>query len=490
VATHFEIICQSYCLTEFNSAVHSQYPYEYAIFVQIILGEVMNSRRKRVIVIGAGLAGLSAAYELHRAGWMVTVLEARDRVGGRVHSVRSFSSGLVAEGGGEFIEQNHTRLIALADRFGLQLAQSGSWRGGDQDWASFDGRSGRMTDERLWGLNLVQEVEHGWELMTGLSQSVSDPYQPQTAKEAELLDAHSALEWIEAQDLHPVAKKYFVQHIRSEYTCEPECLSLLDLARNAKMYYGTLERLPSMRILGGNDLLPWALAGTLPDIRLNAEVKSIRLGPDGVAVTYQQADSHLTLDSDFAILAVPLTTARLIDFNASLPAVHQQMVNELSYGAVTKVLIEYRKRFWHARRWNGRLTTDGPIVMTWHATSHFEHERGILTAYTGGRPGARLSELSDEERIDVAVAEIEKHFPGSSDLIEQAATIAWPNEPYTRASYMALAPGEVMKHWQTLFQPAGRLFFAGEHATAIQGYMEGAVESGQRAAAMIISSSL
>jgi monoamine oxidase len=79
-------------------------------------------------------------------------------------------------------------------------------------------------------------------------------------------------------------------------------------------------------------------------------------------------------------------------------------------------------------------------------------------------------------------------FPGSSSLIEHTETMAWVNEPFTRSSYMALAPGDVLKHWKTLFEPAGRLFFAGEHATAIQGFMEGAVESGQRAAANIISS--
>jgi monoamine oxidase len=80
--------------------------------------------------------------------------------------------------------------------------------------------------------------------------------------------------------------------------------------------------------VGGNDLIPRALADTLPDVRLNAVVKSIRLTADGVAVTYQQADSHLTLDSDFAILAIPLTTARLIDFHSSLPKAHQKMVSE------------------------------------------------------------------------------------------------------------------------------------------------------------------
>lgn len=448
----------------------------------------MKPNNKTVTVVGAGLAGLAAAFNLHRAGWRVTVLEARDRVGGRVHTFRSFSDGLMAEGGGEFIEASHTRMLALAAQFGLKLARTGSWRGEKNDWVSFDGRSGPISDSEVWGVDLMQQVERGWELMSELSHHVPDPYQPHLAREAERLDEQSSFDWIQSLDLHPFAKKYFIQHIRSEYTCEPERLSLLDLARNAKMYYSEVARPPSMRVLGGNDQIPRTLADTLPDVRFKADVKSIRLKPDGVAVMFQQAASHLTLDSDFVILAIPLSAARQIDFNGSLPVAHQKMVNDISYGAVTKVLIEYRERFWNERNWNGRLTTDAPIVITWHATSHFEHERGILTAYTGGGPGAQLSALSDEARIEAAVAEIERLFPGSSDLIENVATIAWLNEPYTRASYMALAPGDVVKHWQTLFAPAGRLYFAGEHATAIQGFMEGAVESGQRAAAGILSS--
>jgi monoamine oxidase len=207
-----------------------------------------------------------------------------------------------------------------------------------------------------------------------------------------------------------------------------------------------------------------------------------------VVVGYETGNSYRTISSEFAILALPLTTARLIRFDPPLPAAHQRMVHEISYGTVTKVLIQYRRRFWNDQGWNGRLATDAPIVYTWHATSHIAGEDGILTVYTGGGPGAQLAALSDEERIRLAVAEVEKVFPGSSDLIEHTATVAWPNEPFTRGSYMAFAPGEVTAHWRTLFEPAGRLFFAGEHASAYQGYMEGAVESGQRAAANIILS--
>jgi len=448
----------------------------------------MTSNDKTVTIIGAGLAGLSAAYDLQRAGWKVTVLEARDRVGGRVYSVRSFANGQVAEGGGEYIEENHTRMIALAKEFNIPLGLSGSWQAQTGDWACFDGKAGRVTDQDIWGFDLVGEIERGWESMAGLSQNVSDPYQPQAAKEAERLDVQSAADWIQSLDAHALTKKYFTTYIRSEYTCEPGHLSLLDLCRNSKMYYSTTERLPSSRVIGGNDLIPRALADALLDVRLNAVVKAVRVAPDEVAVTYQYGDSFVTVNSAFAILAIPLTTARLIEFKPLLPSAHMQMINDVSYGAATKVLIQYRKRFWNDLGWNGRMGSDLPIVYTWHATSHIEGEDGILTTYTGGEPGAKLSALSDEERIRVAVAEIEKLFPGSSELIEHTATVAWRNEPFARASYMALAPGEVLKHWQTLFQPAGRLFFAGEHATAIQGFMEGAVESGQRAASNIISS--
>ena len=448
----------------------------------------MASKNRTVTVIGAGLAGLSAAYDLHRAGWKVTVLEARHRVGGRVYSLRNFSNGLVAEGGGEFIDESHKRMLAFAKQFDLKLGKVGSWQGQDKDWASFEGKAGPMSDVEIWNVNLHDEVEKIWLALAGLAKYVPDPNQPQAAREAKRLDRQSTADWLNSLEAHPLAKNVFIQHIRSEYTCEPERHSLLDLARNATMYYTVLERNMNYRVVGGNDLIPCALADALPDVRLNAPVTSIHALPDEVAITYKQADSYQTLHSAFAILAVPLTTARSIEFNPPLPSAHQKMVNEISYGAVTKVLIEYRKRFWEEQGWNGRLTTDAPIVLTWHATSHIENEHGIITAYTGGGPAAKLAALSDAERTRVAVSEIEKLFPNSAKLIENTATIAWPNEPYTRASYAALAPGEVTAHWKTLFEPAGRLFFAGEHATPIQGFMEGAVESGQRVASSIISS--
>lgn len=441
-----------------------------------------------MIIIGAGMAGLSAAYELHKLGWETTVLEARNRVGGRVFSMREFSNGLVAEGGGEYIDEDHARMIAYAKEFNLPLGKVGSWQGQSGDWAAFGGKTGRMTNESVWGVNIQDEYQKMWLALAELGKQVPDPENPLSAPAAKELDAKSAAEWIAAQmHVHELGRMMFSNHIRGEYTCEPEKFSLLDLARNAALYYSDPGSWNiTYRVIGGNDQIPQAIAARLPDIRLNAAVMSVQVGTDDVTVDYKLGDTFHKVQAAYAILAVPLTVARKIDFNASLPNSHQSLVDEIAYGSVTKVMIEYRKRFWLDHGWNGRLHTDLPIVLTWDATSHLEGERGILTAYTGGGPGAALSNLSDEERIQTAVTIIENVFPGSLNLIETTRTIAWINEPYTRCSYMAFAPNQVTAHWKTLFSPAGRLYFAGEHATVLQGFMEGAVESGQRAARNII----
>ena len=287
----------------------------------------MHLNNRTVTVIGAGLAGLSAAYELHRAGWTVTVLEARDRVGGRVYSLRNFSNGLVAEGGGEFIEESHTRMLAYASQFDLKLGRAGTWQGQDEDWGAFDGKAGPMSDAEIWGANLQEEVEKIWLALADLGELVPDPHQPQDARNAALIDQRSTAEWVHSLDVHPLAKLDFIQHIRSEYTCEPERHSLLDLARNAAMYYSTIDRNVNYRIVSGNDLIPHALAKTLPDVRLNAPVTSVSVLPDEVKVTYKQGNSYSTLSSVFAILAIPLTTARRIEFNPPLPEAHTRMVN-------------------------------------------------------------------------------------------------------------------------------------------------------------------
>ena len=442
-----------------------------------------------VIVIGAGLAGLAAARDLHRAGLRVTVLEARARVGGRVLTFREpFQDGQYAEAGGEFIDDDHHRMRELAREFGLTVEPVAAGWVAPEEWAIFQGHSARVRETAVWGYDLEAAVDRLWAELARLGAQVPDPARPDQAPDAVGLDRRSAAEWLQALDAPDIAKRHFAAHLRAEYTVEADRFSLLDLARNAALYYRdpAAER-GSGRIRGGNDLLPRALAAALPEVRLSAPVTRVAAGEAGVTVPCLSAGRPESLAADYAILAIPLPAARAITFEPPLPSAQAALLTGISYGLVIKVVIQYRRRWWRERAWNGHLIGDGPLACTWEPTSEQAGGRGLLTVYSGGEPGAVLTRLDDDARVAAVRAALERHFPESAPLAEQTATIAWPREPFSGGAYMALAPGEVTRHWETLFTPAGRLYFAGEHAAVVQGYMEGAVESGQRVAAEIVA---
>ncbi len=436
-----------------------------------------------VIVIGAGLAGLAAAFEVQQSGGQPIVLEARSRVGGRVFTLRDgFHEGQYAEGGGEFIEAFHHRVLGLAQQLDLPLEEVLGMVGWSR-WLAFNGKVGAASDAGVWGADLSGEIMKPWEALAELGKAVPDPSHPDRAPSAAILDKESAANWIDSLSTHPLAKKVFSARLRSEYLMEPEEHSLLDLARWGAYYYNRPgeDRL-AYRIAGGNDQLPKALARLLADVRLNCVVTAIRQSDVGVRVTYRQGNTFQHLDADYAVLAIPLGPARQIEFDPPLPEAHKAVLNGLPYGAVTKVLIQYRRPFWIEHNWNGNLLSDRPLTAIWYPTATQTGDGGILTVYTGAAAGAKFSALSDEDRITTAIREIDELFPGSAQWVCAARTIAWRNEPYSQGGYAGFTPGAVTAHWQTLRQPAGRVYLAGEHTADHQGYMEGAVESGQRAA--------
>jgi monoamine oxidase len=442
---------------------------------------------KSVIIIGAGLAGLTAALELDKAGWKTTVLEARHRVGGRVFTLRDgFRGGQVAEGGGEFIEDSHQRLLDLVRDFGLTLDPV-TGEGGWMRRLALDGHVGAPGDVEDWGEDLGPDLEELWSALANLGRHVPDPTQPGTAPEAARLDRHSAADWLHTLRVHPRAMEAFKVRLRSEYLIEPHDFSLLELARWGAFAYSDPGReRRSYRIRGGNDLLPQAMAAALPDVRLGASVIAIQGREDEVNVVYQVRAALENITADYAVLAVPLGPLKQIDIEPALPPAHQAMLDELAYGAVTKVVVQYQGRFWGDGDWDGSLVTDLPISLTWGATPFQDEGPNLLTVYTGADFGERFSALDDDDRIAAAIAQVDTVFPGSAGHVVAARTIAWRNEPYSQGGYLTFGVGQVLPHWGTLRQPVGRLHFAGEHTAVNQGYMDGAVESGQRVAGEIL----
>ena len=437
--------------------------------------------RGRVAIVGMGLAGLIAAFELERDEFEVVLLEARDRVGGRVRTAHApFYRAQTAELGGEYIDRNHRVLLGYVRRLGLDLEDL---RGvGENLDGVFYARGERLPDGEVLTPDVQAEMDRFRAEVERLAAPL-DPVDPPAGAGARL-DERSVADLLDELEVEREARDLLERRLRDEYTVEPERLSLLFHAAITKLY----ERAPesgreAFRIDGGNDQLLTALIEELDaKVDLDAPVDRIEQRRDGVRV---HATTGREVDADFCIVTVPLPTLERIDFRPGLPPRLADAAERLQYGAATKIAAQYARRFWLEEGLTADAVTDLPIGATWDATNAQAGAPGILMAYASGEDGRALAALSDSERIEQAAAQIDRVFPRARRKLEAAATAAWSDEAYSGGAYAAYAPGQVTRYWRVLRAPLGRVYLAGDHCDAYTGYMEGAVRSGRRAARAI-----
>ena len=433
--------------------------------------------RGRVVVIGAGLAGLTAAHELRAKGWKVTVLEARDRVGGRCRTFRrELRYGQVAEAGGEFIDAAHSAVRGYAGDFGLELDDLRSGPSAKLADAVF--RRGRLIERARFADAAVRgEVERYQEQVDRYAAAidVADP-----ARTGAGLDPRSVGDMLDDLALDPDARFLVDAGLRARYAVDPADLSLLfhvvlsAMARNAEA--DDRER---YRVRGGSDRLPAALADRLRDsLVLRTPVESIQARRSRVRV----AAGRDKLDADFCVVTVPLPALREVELDVQLPRAVRDAIATLQYGTVTRTALQYDRRFWVPKDWSGDTLTDLPLGTTSDATARQHGGAGVLTVTSAAGPGARAGDAEPAERIDAAVRQVDELAPRASRAFGRGATIAWDRERFTRGSCAAWAPGQYTRFWSALRQPYGRVYFAGEHTDLWAGRLEGAVRSGQRVA--------
>jgi monoamine oxidase len=439
-----------------------------------------GKRRGSVVVVGAGLAGLATAYELDKSGWKVTVLEARDRVGGRCRTFRrELDYGQVAEAGGEYIDANHKILLDYAKRFGLKLENSVPAK--DDDFSSAVYAKGRLrSSDVVLDDQIRYEIDRFDKKIAAYARAI-DTRSP--AKTGAGLDTRSVAAVIDEMALEPVARGFIEADLRREYAVEPDQLSLLfHVVLTALTLDLDDDEIEAHRIRGGNDRLPAALAHALgTKLTLRAPVTRVRDTGSGVTVT----TGGEKVDADYVVVAAPLPAVREIEIDANLPKTARDAIADVQYGTIVKTALQYGTRIWNGAGWDGDTTTDLPIQSTWEATNAQRGPAGVLLAYTTSKGAGALGAEKPADRIKQTADEIDEMYPGSKDQLGRSATIAWGREKYSGGSYSAWAPGQYAKHWPALRRPYGRVYFAGEHTDLWASYMEGALRSGRRVASQI-----
>ena len=452
----------------------------------------------RIVVIGAGLAGLTAAYRLRQAGVAAEVHEASERVGGRCWSITdAFAEAQVAERGGELIDQGHTAIRQLAGELGLELDNllRGEANGTEPNYY-FDGAPysyEQATDD-------IKEI---WQKLHSDVSAASYPtlHDSSTPRGAQL-DRLSIVDWIEesvpgGMD-SPLGQLLEVAYT-IEYGADASVQSSLNLVyllgyRGLGKFriFGASDE--KYHVVGGNDQIPARMAELLAgQITPGSELVAIRRRADGAyTLTFDQGARTTTRTADRVVLALPFAILRsAVDYSkAGFSDLKRTAIEELGMGMNSKLNVQFKTRHWHSLRSNGETFADTGYQNTWEVSRAQPGTAGILVEYTGGTIAASFDSGNPGTHAKRFLDQIEPVLPGLSKQWNGRATVdSWStNHPWTKGSYSFWKVGQYTKFAGIEREREGNCHFAGEHTSVdFQGYLNGAVESGERAAAEILA---
>ncbi len=439
-----------------------------------------------VVVIGGGLAGLAAAVTLVRAGLDVRLLEARERIGGRVLTLRApFSDGLHAEAGGEFVDAAHVVVRRFLRSYGIRLRQMPAKRG------VFHLRGATRLGRSLvaYGRRVKDDANRIARRSWRLARHVSDPQRPWETPAAAELDTQSVGDWLDRLRPLPIVRACYGATTTIDYGVEPEALSLLQYARDQRLEeHQSDQDVESLRACGELDRLPRAMGAELSR-RIHLETPATALSQDSrsVRVEYSRAGTTGEIEAESVVVALPATALRALEITPRLDARRQQALEGLRYCQAVKMLLQYRRRFWERQGLSGEVVADLPFQCAWDATEGQAADRGILTLCSAGPAAAELAALSDEQRLARCLDQLELIYPGSAADLEVSVCVVWDLSAGRQGAYSYFGPGELTSYGPLLACPEGRIFFAGEHTDPWQATMNGALASGIRASREVLA---
>ena len=457
----------------------------------------MQDRECEALVIGAGYAGLSAARELSGAGRDVLVVEARDRVGGRVWT-QSTATGAVVDHGGQWIGPGQDLFQKLADECGAETfptfttGEGVEWRAGQ-----------RATYAGLVPTSDPAAAADGIEAIFDLDLAAGQVplAAPWEAPDARALDEQTLGSWLAAHVTSAGARAIITAAVKSIFGTEPGELSLLftlfylhsggGLMNLARTTNGAQER----RFRTGAQHCALQLAAALGDrLLLSSPVTGVAHGPDGVVATVAGPGpggdaGTWRVRARRAVVALPPALSVRMDWSPPLPGLRDQLSMRAPMGSVTKIHAVYDRPFWRDDGLNGQVVSDEGAVQVTFDDSPPDGSHGIILGFVAGSECRALDGCTPAERAQVAVADLVRYFGPRARSPLEVVEQHWPAEPYTRGGPVAVfSPGLLTDFGTALRQPVGPVHWAGtETATVWCGYIDGAISSGVRAAGEVLA---
>lgn len=424
-----------------------------------------------VIVVGAGLAGLTAAHHLERDGLDVVVVEARNRVGGRVHSHR-FADGSWAERGAEFINTSDTAVRDLCATLGLEVLVRPPVD--DPQTALLD-VGGRPVPAAA--LPEIADAQRRFDeaLGAGARRFVAASAADDTTT-LDALDRQSLADVVRELDLTLMARVWLGRVIRTRFMVPPDDVSLLFAVEQAA--HGPVgDETARLRVLGGNDQIATRLAGSLSTpIRLETSVHRIDHESATVEVACDGVQHSLRARAVIAALPLPVLSR--------VWAASPVELSRVAQGVGGSIVLQLGRRLWLDYGRDGHVLSDRAWGEFWDSTDVQPGDSGVVTFRVSSHDGVALLSLPD--CLDRARAELDRVIPGARGLVRSSLLTDWSNDPWSLGTRATPSPGQARAARAAAERAYGRLWLAGEHTEVRAGSMEGAVRSGRRAAAAVV----